>query len=241
MKEFSARTAEGFLNRCGWCPTQRRGEWRFTNAKFGGWTHHRHGGKRFWCMKSSKSCSAWFGESFIFAVQDISQLNSDIVDTEVSNDILMNLQTNYTQLQETNLCKSKPWLWSSSTLKKKHALTLDIYSRCSCFNWKSRNFAGINSAGLSSSSTTCLSEISAPADWSKWLSQVHPSEKTKRHRRHISVFFDLTTGAPWDGQIGATFWMNEIVAKCEISNLQKWPMHSPHSFERCDTLLRLYN
>lgn len=35
-------------------------------------------------------------------------MNSDIVDTEVSNDILMNLQTNYTQLQETNLCKSKP-------------------------------------------------------------------------------------------------------------------------------------
>lgn len=37
-----------------------------------------------------------------------------------------------------------------------------------------------------------------------------------------------------------TIWMNEIVAKCEISNFQKWPMHFPHSFERYDTLLRLY-
>ena len=94
-------------------------------------------------MKSSKSCSAWFGESFIFAVQDISQLNSDIVDTEVSNDILMNLQNQLYSAARNKPMQIKTMIMIKLHFKKKHALTLDIYSRCSCFNWKSRNFAGI--------------------------------------------------------------------------------------------------
>ena len=55
-----------------------------------------------------------------FAVQDFSQMNSDIVDTEVSNDILMNLQTNYTQLQETNLCQNHDY--DQAPLFKKNML-----------------------------------------------------------------------------------------------------------------------
>ena len=35
--------------------------------------------------------------------------------------------------------------------------------------------------------------------------------------------------------------MNEIVAKHEISNFQKWPIHSSHAFRHYGPLLRLYD
>lgn len=118
---------------------------------------------------------------------------------------------------------------------KKNALTVDIYSRCFCFNWKSRNFAGINSAGLSSSSTTFLSEISAPADCLRYTHL----KKQKRHRWHISFF--------WLNDRGTMRWANWSYYLDEWNCGQVWNIKlskmadtSPHSFERYGTPLRLY-